>query len=151
MPPFEDPDHLRGRRDDGGPGVGVGMSSPASEPTSRAAAATGVAVGVATFDPMAYSRTVVFTRIAREVSAEARRAGLAVPVFRSPPPDGMDRSLRRTPTGAVVSLRTRDRDWTEVATDVVDGILAVNRDREVPGEVVDALRTAAEAALPSPN
>lgn len=100
---------------------------------------------------MACSRSLTFARIARDTVSVARRHGLAAPAFRSPPPPGMDRSLRRTPAGAVVSVRLRDRDWVDVAADVVDGILAANSGVEVAAATVAELRAAAEAAVPAPT
>lgn len=97
----------------------------------------------------AFSRTLAFSQIVRDVVTVARRHGLEAPVFRSPPPAGMDRSLRRRPSGVVVSVRVRDRNLADVADDVVAGVLAANRDVDVPDEVTVELHTAAHAAVPS--
>ncbi|MEA2973358.1 MAG: hypothetical protein QOG82_1816 [Actinomycetota bacterium] len=72
---------------------------------------------------------VRFATAARRLGAEARRRGLAVPGFRSPPRlPGAVRSIRRRPDGSVfVAVRVHGRSVEDVVTDMVDGILAANR------------------------
>ena len=54
--------------------------------------------------------------------------GLTVPAFRCPPRvAGALRTIRRYPGGAVVAVRLRGRPFAEVAADMVEGVLAVNR------------------------
>lgn len=71
---------------------------------------------------------VGFAATARTLAAEARRLGLAVPGFRSPPAvPGADRSLRRRPGGSVaVAVRLRGRPAEAVVADMVEGVLVVN-------------------------
>jgi hypothetical protein len=82
---------------------------------------------------------VRFAALARAVSVEARRLGLDVPGFRSPPGlVGVDRSLRRREGGAPsVAVRLAGRSDDAVAIDLVDGVLAANR---VSGEAAARLR-----------
>jgi hypothetical protein len=72
---------------------------------------------------------VRFATAARRLSDEARRRGLVVPGFRSPPRlPGALRSIRRRPDGAfVVAVRVHGRSLEAVVTDMVDGVLAANR------------------------
>ncbi len=72
---------------------------------------------------------VRFAAAARRLGVEARRRGLAVPGFRSPPRlPGAERSIRRRPDGAaVVAVRVHGRPLDAVVTDMVEGVLAANR------------------------
>lgn len=72
--------------------------------------------------------TVRFAALVRAVSAEARRLGLQVPGFRSPPRlVGVDRSLRRRPgTSPAVAVRLAGRSDEEVAADLVEGVIVAN-------------------------
>jgi hypothetical protein len=86
-----------------------------------------------------------FADAARRLGAAAHEAGLSVPAFRSPPRvPGAARTIRRYPAGAVVSVRLRGRPFTDVVTDMVDGVLAANR---VPPSDAPRLRARLEAAL----
>ncbi len=78
---------------------------------------------------MSSADPVRFAAAARGLGDEARRRGLAVPGFRSPPRlPGVQRSIRRRPDGvAVVAVRVRGRSIEEVAGDMVEGLLAANR------------------------
>lgn len=68
-----------------------------------------------------------FAAAARVLGSEARRRGLRVPVFRSPPRvPGVSRSLRRGPRGVLVSVRVRGRPWAAVLGDMVEGIVVAN-------------------------
>lgn len=69
-----------------------------------------------------------FARTSRRVAAAARRGGLAVPVFRSPPATpGLDRTLKRRPDGSpVVAIRLGGRPEAAVWADLIDGVMAVN-------------------------
>ena len=80
-----------------------------------------------------------FAAVARELAAEARGLGLAVPGFRSPPRlPGARRSLGRHPDGgAVVSVVVRGRPLADVAADMVEGVLAANR---LAGPAAEGLR-----------
>jgi len=73
------------------------------------------------------SSTVRFAHAARRLGAAARAAGLTVPAFRSPPRrPGAPRTIRRLPGGPVVSVVLRDRAFTEVLADMVEGIVIAN-------------------------
>lgn len=72
--------------------------------------------------------TAAFAEAARELAAAARRDGLVAPSYRSPPRlVGVDRSIRRHPTGAAVAVRVRGRPWAAVAADMIEGVVATNR------------------------
>lgn len=74
------------------------------------------------------SNTVEFASAARLLSAAARRSGLVAPGFRTPPRIvGVDRTIRRHPAGATVSVRVRGRPWPAIAADMIDGIVVTNR------------------------
>jgi hypothetical protein len=62
------------------------------------------------------------------LGAAARAAGLVVPAFRCPPRlAGALRTLRRYPGGAVVAVQVKGRPFADVAADMVEGVLVVNR------------------------
>lgn len=57
-----------------------------------------------------------------------RQLGLVPASFRSPPPPGLTRSLRRRADGGyTVSLAVRDRPWEDVLADMIEGVVAGNR------------------------
>lgn len=86
-----------------------------------------------------------FADVARRLGAATHDAGLAVPAFRCPPRvPGANRTIRRYPGGAVVSVKLRDRPFAEVVTDMVDGVIAANR---VPEPDVPRIRAALTDAL----
>jgi hypothetical protein len=71
---------------------------------------------------------LLFSQAARRLGAAARAAGLVVPAFRCPPRvAGARRTLRRYPGGAVVAVQVRGRPFAEVADDMVEGVVVVNR------------------------
>lgn len=81
-----------------------------------------------------------FADAAKRLGAATRAAGLVVPAFRCPPRvPGVRRTVRRYPGGAVVSVVLRDRPWDEIAGDLVEGVVVVNR---LQGEAALRLRTA---------
>jgi hypothetical protein len=51
----------------------------------------------------------------------------------------VQRTIRRYPGGAVVSVRLRDRPFADVASDMVEGVLVVN---SLSGEAANRMRTA---------
>ncbi len=90
-------------------------------------------------------RALRFAEAAKRLGAATRAAGLVVPAFRCPPRlPGVPRTVRRYPGGAVVSLVLRDRPWDEVAGDMVEGVLVVNR---LEGEAALRMRTALAESL----
>jgi hypothetical protein len=102
---------------------------------------------------MEAATTLLFASAARVLAGEARRRGLDVPGFRSPPRlEGVDRSLRRRVRGAAVAVRVAGRPWAAVVGDMIEGVVVVNQLR---GPDADALRAALweaiRAAMPSPS
>jgi hypothetical protein len=69
-----------------------------------------------------------FAVAVRTLADEARRAGLVVPGFRSPPRlTGADRTLRRRPGAPpAVAVRVTGRDFAAVAADLVEGVVVAN-------------------------
>jgi hypothetical protein len=76
-----------------------------------------------------------------------------VPAFRCPPRvAGAQRTIRRYPGGAVVAVQLKGRPFSEVAADMVDGVLAVNRlADEASSRMRPVLAEAAEPALGHPE
>jgi hypothetical protein len=88
---------------------------------------------------------VEFAHAARVLGREARRRGLVVPGFRSPPRIvGVQRTLRRHPGGAVVAVQVRGRPWFAVVADMIEGVVVANDLRAPAG---DRLRTELWEAL----
>ena len=79
--------------------------------------------------PGARSTSLLLAETVRILAATARRLGLAVPGFRSPPRlSGAPRTIRRHASGAAtVAVVVRDRPWPAVAADLVEGVLVANR------------------------
>lgn len=68
-----------------------------------------------------------FWELARAVVGEARRHGLVVPGFRSPPRlPGAVRTVRLAPGGGMVAVAWRGRSPAAVVADMVDGVVLVN-------------------------
>jgi hypothetical protein len=89
--------------------------------------------------------TVDFASAARELTRVARRAGLVGPSFRCPPRlVGVDRSIRRRPDGAVVSVRLRGRPMPAVLADMIEGVVVANG---LTSPSADRLRAELWAAL----
>ena len=83
--------------------------------------------------------TLEFAAAARSLSTAARRMGLSVPSFRTPPRlVGVDRTLRRHPAGVTVAVRVRGRPWAAVVADMIDGVVAANRLAAAPANRVRA-------------
>ena len=94
---------------------------------------------------MESATTVEFAAAARTLTREARRRGLVGPSYRCPPRlVGVDRSIRRRPDGAVVSIRLHDRPRGAVIADMIEGVIVANGLRP-PG--ADQVRTELWAAL----
>ena len=94
---------------------------------------------------MASCSALVFGEMSRVVSSAARRHGLAVPSFRSPPRlPGATRTVRRYSNGQwLVSVRCRGRPVAEVAADMVDGVVMANG---LTGTAAEGWRIALRAA-----
>lgn len=72
--------------------------------------------------------TADFAAAARTLATEARRRGLVGPSYRCPPRlVGVDRTIRRRPDGAIVSVRVRGRPWPAVVADMIEGVVVANR------------------------
>jgi hypothetical protein len=69
-----------------------------------------------------------FAAAVRALANEARKLGLEVPGFRSPPRlAGADRSLRRRPGATpAVAVRLVGRPFEQVAADMVEGVVVAN-------------------------
>lgn len=90
---------------------------------------------------------VEFAATARNLTREARRRGLVGPSFRCPPRlVGIDRSIRRRPDGAVVSIRLKDRPRSAVLADMIEGVIVTNQLRPPH---TDRIRTELWSALES--
>lgn len=92
---------------------------------------------------------VQFSESVRRVVGLARRGGLRPPVFRSPPTlSGVDRTIRRRPSGSVVvAVRREGRPLAAVQADVIDGVVAATG---LSGQRADRFRHAAWAELSGP-
>jgi hypothetical protein len=76
-----------------------------------------------------YATSLRLAEAVRALAVAARRLGLAVPGFRSPPRlSGAPRTIRRHASGAAtVAVIVRERPWPAVAADLVEGIVVANR------------------------
>ena len=94
---------------------------------------------------MESATTVEFAAAARTLTGEARRRGLVGPSYRCPPRlVGVDRSIRRRPDGAVVSIRLHDRPRGAVIADMIEGVIVANGLRP---PAADRIRTELWVAL----
>ena len=76
---------------------------------------------------MESATTVEFAAAARTLTREACRRGLVGPSYRCPPRlVGVDRSIRRRPDGAVVSIRLHGRPRGAVIADMIEGVVVAN-------------------------
>jgi hypothetical protein len=81
-----------------------------------------------------------FAEAARDLGQAARLRGLEVPTFRSPPGlDGVQRSIRRRRGSPVVSVQLKNRQWVEVLSDMIEGILIAN---DMPPAKAQVMRNA---------
>ena len=87
-----------------------------------------------------------FAVAARSLGEAARRQGLAVPGFRSPPRlTGVNRSLRRRADGGItVAVVLRGRPWVAVLADMIEGVVVAN---DLSGPAADRCRTAMWAVV----
>ncbi len=78
---------------------------------------------------MAANQTSVdFAHAARLLGREARCRGLVAPSYRCPPRIvGVQRSVRRFPTGVVVAVQLKGRPWLAVLGDMIEGVVVANR------------------------
>lgn len=113
-----------------------------AKPTNRSPSRQAVRRAVpARSDPSGSSSLVRFANAARVLGDCARRRGLAVPAFRSPPrvPE-VSRTLRRRPDGSTsVAVQVRGRPFGAVVADMVEGIVVANR---LSGAAATRTRTA---------
>jgi hypothetical protein len=86
--------------------------------------------------PVMESPTLRFAATARILTEAARRGGHRAPTFRSPPRvKGRMRTIRRHANGgATVSLVLRDRPWSSVVADMIEGFVVVNDGDPVAAE-----------------
>lgn len=90
-----------------------------------------------------------FATAARTLAAACRSRDLVVPGFRSPPRvPGAERTVRRWPGGATVSVGVRGRPFPAVVADMVEGIVVVNR---LTGVEATRVRTALWDAITEPE
>lgn len=93
---------------------------------------------------------VEFARAARSLAAAAREGGWQAPTFLSPPrARHAQRTVRRARDGtAVVAVRRRDRPWSAVLGDLVEGVVVANR---LTGPDADRCRDVLWNALAGPE
>lgn len=86
----------------------------------------------------------------RTLGRAARRQGVVLPGFRSPPRlDEADRTLRwRADGSAVVAVRLRDRPWSAVLADMIEGVVVTNG---LEGRRAERCRTALWSAVEEPE
>lgn len=90
--------------------------------------------------------SIRFAGAVKSLSDVARRQGLAVPAFRSPPRmAGCERTIRWRPDGgATIAVRVKGRLWVQVLADMIDGVVAANG---LQGADADHARTALWSAV----
>ena len=77
---------------------------------------------------MPVNNSLDFAHAARTIGREVRRRGLVAPSFRCPPRiAGVDRSLRRFASGAVVSVQLKGRPWAAIVGDMIEGVIVTNQ------------------------
>ena len=68
-----------------------------------------------------------FATAARSLGQAARLRGLIVPAFRSPPGIAeVQRTIRRRSGIPTVAVRLRERPWSAVLADMIEGIVVAN-------------------------
>ena len=110
----------------------------------------GVSLGLGKIGGM-QSDTVSFSLAVRAVAGEARRMGLTVPGFRSPPKvAGVDRTIRWSRGQPIVAVRIMGRPLADVVADVVEGVLVANgvplRDLRLRRRLLMAIEESARVA-----
>ncbi len=92
-------------------------------------------------------RSIRFAEVARQLSQAARLRGLEVPSYRSPPKlTGVQRTIRRRGGNSAVAIRLRDRPWSAVLSDMIEGVVVANR---LDGAKADSARAALWLAVDS--
>ncbi len=78
--------------------------------------------------PIQQAPSMRFAVAARCVADEARRLGLVVPAFKSPPRvDRADRTVRHAGRDVVVAVRVKGRPFAAVLADLVEGVVVANQ------------------------
>lgn len=73
------------------------------------------------------SSSLRFATAVQALATATRSLGLTMPGFRSPPRlAGVQRSIKRWPSGATVAVVVRGRPWAAVQADLVDGVVTAN-------------------------
>jgi hypothetical protein len=87
-----------------------------------------------------------FAETVRVLGVEARRRGLGMPGFRSPPRlRGVARSVRRrSDGGSTIAVVVRGRPWAAVVADMVEGVVVANH---LSGAAADHVRAQLWAAV----
>lgn len=94
---------------------------------------------------MKVGTTTQFAAAARLLASETQRYRLEAPGFRSPPRIiGFDRTIRRRQAGGVVAVALRGRPFVAVLSDMIEGVVVVNR---LQTPEADRVRTALWAML----
>ncbi len=83
-------------------------------------------------------RCLAFAETARRLGIAVRGHGLVMPSFRSPPREvGRRRTVARHGNGSVtVSVMVRNRTWTAVLADMIEGVVVANRLDGIGSEVL---------------
>jgi hypothetical protein len=89
---------------------------------------------------------VVFARLVWAVGAAAREVGLVVPGFKDVPGGTVRHLRRRAGCQPLVVLTVTDRSLTDVRADVIEGVLAANRD--APAELRAAFAAVMQRGQP---
>jgi hypothetical protein len=91
-----------------------------------------------------------FAAAVRSLGVAARQVGVVLPGFRSPPrADDADRTLRwRADGSAIVAVRLRDRPWSAVLADMIEGVVVANG---LEGRRAERCRSALWAAVAEPD
>lgn len=89
-----------------------------------------------------------FATAARALGQAARLRELVVPSFRSPPGLDVQRSIRRRAGVPTVAVRLRERPWSAVLADMVEGIVVANG---LSGARADRVRAALWLAVEDPD
>ncbi len=95
------------------------------------------------------STSIRFAGAARDLGRAARLCGLTPPAFTSPPRlDGFSRTIRRRPNGATVSIVIRNRPWSAVLSDMIEGTIVANG---LDRKRADTVRTALWLSVEQPE